>query len=336
LEGQIALEITIDDEDAFVMAVYVVVLSLAALRRRAIPIVVALTAVALFLPPLIPSWHAPAGTVTAFSIGLVTLAMYGFFEVIRSNRALTEARAEVARLAAEHERNRIARDLHDLLGHSLTTLTLKAGLANRLAGRDPARATAEMAEVESLARRALADVRAAVTSYREVTLTGELASGRELLRAAGIEADLPPAADIVRPDRHELVAWVVREGLTNVVRHSRAPRCRVELGPGHVEITDDGVGGAELGGGSLQGLRERVAAAGGTVAAGPRPGGGWRLRVDLGPGDSASAPAGREPSERARPAGPTRRPELPDPADPAEPFERSERSEPTRPAGPLR
>ena len=159
--------------------------------------------------------------------------MFGFFGVIRGNRALSQARSEVARLAAENERNRIARDLHDLLGHSLTTITVKAGLARRLSRSDPERAAIEIAEVEVLSRQALADVRAAVTSYREVTLAGELATGRELLRAAGIEADLPRRRPTSSPPPYqELFGWVVREGLTNVVRHARATACTVALGPG--------------------------------------------------------------------------------------------------------
>ena len=98
----------------------------------------------------------------------------------------------MARLAAENERSRIARDLHDLLGHSLTTITVKAGLANRLAGRDPDRAAKEIGEVEQLTRSALADVRAAVDGYRDVTLAGELASAQEVLRAAGQVAACSP------------------------------------------------------------------------------------------------------------------------------------------------
>jgi two-component system, NarL family, sensor histidine kinase DesK len=303
-------ELPIAHQDAFVMVTYIVVLSLAVLGRRAAPIVVALVLLALFLPPLVPSWHTGVDVDAAMTTALVAVAMYGFFEVIRSNRALTEARAEVAGLAAEAERARIARDLHDLLGHSLTTITVKAGLARRLSAVDPERAAREIAEVEELARRSLADVRTAVTGYREVSLTGELASGRELLRVVGIEADLPGSTDVVRSDLHELFGWVVREGLTNVVRHAQAGRCTVTLSRDAVEIVDDGMASARVGaaaggldGSGLRGLRERVAAACGTVEAGPvgtAVHGGWRLRVEV-PGAGAAPGAAGGPGEPARP-----------------------------------
>jgi len=273
------------------------VLSLSALGRRAVPVVALLIATVLFVPSLVPSWHASVDVNDAATVGLVALAMYGFFEIIRSNRALTEARAEVARLAAEGERTRIARDLHDLLGHSLTTITVKAGLARRLGEVDPDRAMREIGEVEELARRALGDVRSAVSGYRAASLTGELASGRELLRAVGIHAEVPGSAEVVRDDLQQLFGWVVREGLTNVVRHSQARRCTITLTRDSVEIVDDGIAapGAPEGSG-LRGVRERVAAAGGTVTAGPigpigR--GGFRLRVEVPEAESAvpAAPA---------------------------------------------
>jgi two-component system sensor histidine kinase DesK len=136
-----------------------------------------------------------------------------------------------------------------------------------------------MESVEQLARQALADVRAAVSGYQDVTLAGELARGRELLRAAGVAADLPTACDGVPPERRELFGWVVREGVTNVVRHARAGRCTVELTAFSVEVRDDGIGGPAGAGSGLDGLRARVTAAGGVLTAGPALPRGWSLRV---------------------------------------------------------
>jgi len=267
----------------FVLCVFITIATVVRLGARSAPIVAVLALGALLVPVAIGPWHDSLGaafdTVTPVAIPVVALTMFAVMQVVRGNQALAEARAELARLAAENERIRIARDLHDLLGHSLTTITVKAGLARRLGSADPARAVDQIAEVEDLSRRALADVRAAVSGYRDVTLVNELARGRELLRAAGINADLPTAADMVDPANQELFGWAVREGLTNVIRHSRASSCAVRLAPSSMEITDDGIGAAAPAGNGLRGLRERVAAAGGTLDAGPLQPRGWQLRV---------------------------------------------------------
>ena len=127
-----------------------------------------------------------------------------------------------------------------------------------------------------------------------MTLAGELATGRELLRAAGISADLPRAVDVVDPGQRELFGWVVREGLTNIVRHAHASSCAVRLSASSVEIVDDGVGAAAAPpGNGLSGLRERAAAAGGVVDAGPLQPRGWRLRVSLAASADDPAPARR-------------------------------------------
>jgi two-component system, NarL family, sensor histidine kinase DesK len=286
-----AVELPLAHAAAFVLCVFITIITVARLAGRSVPIVVALALGALLVPVAIPSWHTSLvgsiDDVTPVAILVVALAVFGALQAQRSHRALAEARAELGVMAAENERFRIARDLHDLLGHSLTTITVKAGLAARLGQVDYGRALQEISEVEILARQTLADVRAAVANYRDVTLAGELATGRELLRAAGITADLPRAVDVVEPAHQELFGWVVREGLTNIVRHAHARSCSVRLSASSVEIMDDGVGGAAPPGNGLSGLRERVAAAGGVFDAGPWQPEGWRLRVSLSPAGGA-------------------------------------------------
>ena len=266
---------------SFVMGVFVVVPAAAALGRRAWPIVAAAIAAPLVMPSVVPSWHSGPALDAAASVALTALALYAFFEVIRGNRALSEARSEVARLAAENERARISRDFHDLLGHSLTTITVKAGLARRLGETDPGRARQEIAEVEDLARRALQEVRTAVSGNHTITLATELATAREILNAAGVTADIPRASDIAAPAYQELFAWVVREGVTNVVRHAQASTCSIHLAPATIEIVDDGAAGEASCGNGLRGLRERVEAAGGQLHVGSGPNGGWLLRVSI-------------------------------------------------------
>ena len=266
-------------ENAFFLCAVAVSAAVPNLKRGAVPVVAVSALAALVVPAL--WWDTGPGWIQAVMVVFTVLTVYAFTEIANANRALVEARAEVARLASEAERTRIARDLHDLLGHSLTAITVKSNLARRLAAGGSAAVLDEITEVEQLSRQALADVRAAVDGYREVTLAGELARGRELLRAAGVAADLPTALDLVDGAHQELFGWVVREGLTNVVRHARATRCTVTFAAAAVEVRDDGVGGAATWGSGLAGLRERVAVAGGAVDAGPLNPRGWRLRVSF-------------------------------------------------------
>ncbi len=260
--------------------------------RVALSIVAAFAVTAALMPQLIGPWHVKGVQWNmAASIALASLAVFGFSRLIRANAELAAMREEVAMLAAERERMRIARDLHDLLGHSLTTVTVKAALAARLFDQDPARARAEIAEVEALARESLADVRAAVAGYREVRLATELATAREVLEAAGIDAQLPGVVEGMSPEVGGLFGWVVREGVTNVVRHSKAKSVRITLDATGIEIVDDGSGCArkigELApthpGNGLAGLAERADALGGRLLAGPVDGGatGFRLRVEV-------------------------------------------------------
>jgi two-component system sensor histidine kinase DesK len=222
---------------------------------------------------------------------LAALAVMGLRLAADRNSQLLIARDEVARLAVSAERERMARDMHDILGHSLTVITVKAELAGRLLEIDPERAGAEIADLERLSREALSDVRATLSGYREVNLARELANARSALTAAGIDADLPGALDDVPGERRELFGWAVREGVTNVVRHSGARHCWVRLDRDHVEVVDDGRGVADCPDGDeplertpghgLSGLGERARQAGATITVGQGDGGrGFRLRLD--------------------------------------------------------
>lgn len=201
---------------------------------------------------------------------------------------LRRAREDLARAAVTEERLRFARDLHDLLGRSLSTIVLKSELAGRLTSRAPDRAAVEIGDVERTAREALQQVRAAVAGYRRPSLTSELSAARELLAAAGIEARIETSAAALPPAADGLLGWAVREGVTNVVRHSRARTCTIRLDRradlATAEIVDDGSGNGGMTGEAgcgLAGLIERAAAEGGHVDAGPVAGGGFRLAIDV-------------------------------------------------------
>ena len=205
---------------------------------------------------------------------------------------LRAARAEVARLAVERERLRFARDLHDLLGHSLSLVAIKSELARRLLPRDPERAAREVADVEAVAREALAEVREAVGGYRRGDLAVELRRARMALRAAGVEPSVDvDAGDVgdLPPDAEAALAWAVREGVTNVARHAEAARCavRVRRVPGAVvvEVVDDGAG--------VPGAGPAVAATAGAVQ-GSVPGGD-RARDGAGTDAGTGPGPGREP-----------------------------------------
>jgi two-component system sensor histidine kinase DesK len=266
---------------AFFLCAVVISLAVLPLRRWVAPLVVVAAAACIVVPIVTPGWNGGPGWTEAVMVVFTALIWYAFTEIARTNEALLESRAEIARLASETERNRIARDLHDLVGHSLTAITVKSNLARQLAAKESSPALQEITEVEQLSRQALADVRAAVSGYREVTLAGEIARARELLRASGIAADIPTAAEPTDAASQELFGWAVREGVTNVVRHSRASRCTVVVTKRTLEVTDDGLATPGAPGNGIIGLRERAAAVGATVEAGPIDHRGWRLRVEV-------------------------------------------------------
>ncbi|MEY2461069.1 MAG: two-component system, NarL family, sensor histidine kinase DesK, partial [Acidimicrobiaceae bacterium] len=225
-------------------------------------------------------------------VGFASLAVARLLVVYRQ---LAVARAEIARLAAADERLRIARDLHDLLGQGLSVIALKAQLAARLLPADPARAAIEVADIEGVSRRALDDVRAAVSGYRRLRSDGELIGAQAALEAAGVATDIDHQAGSLPDDVDEAFAWSLREGVTNVIRHAGATkvviRTRRDDGMAVLEVIDDGrqpMSGARprgsVGAGTgtgLAGLAERVGIVGGHVEAAPLPQSGFRLAVTI-------------------------------------------------------
>jgi two-component system, NarL family, sensor histidine kinase DesK len=222
------------------------------------------------------------------------MAAYLAYTATKRNETVAElrqTRAELARVAVAGERLRIARDLHDLLGQSLSLITLKAELSRRMLHTDTPRAAREMAELEAVARQSLSDVREAVAGYRQPDLAAELGVARQLLTAAGLSCQITTSADLRLPaDVDTVLAWTVREGITNVVRHARATRAAITVtaaaagagGRVAAEITDNGTGPlAGPAGCGLAGLSERVRQLGGNLMAGPAPAGGFRLQVTI-------------------------------------------------------
>ena len=285
--------------------------------RTAVPVVA--TALAFSLTGLILAvvHHYASGNVFAVLLIAPLSALFAYSAAgrIETLNKLRRTRAELARAAAAEERLRIARDLHDLLGHSLSLITLKAELAGRVLGSDPDRAAKEISELESVARQSLADVRGAVAGFRQPDVAGELVAARQQHDAAGIAAKITSAETAGLPqDVDSALAWAVREGATNVVRHSTATQVvisvSVEPAAAVAEIRDDGQpapagsgpwrtsgsgpvtltagpdGRAALAeprpafaGSGLAGLAERVRSLGGQIAAGSVAGHGFVLRV---------------------------------------------------------
>jgi len=226
----------------------------------------------------------PQQTVTQSLLPLVVgLLSLGAERLAETNRQLIAVREELADVAVIKERLRFGRDLHDLLGHSLTVIRAKSELASRLASIDPLRAGQEMTEVEAVARQSLAEVREAVSGYRRLSLAAEIANARSALGAAGIAAEVAMGGLEIAAEQDAALGWVLREAITNVVRHSGARRCRVEATCDdrdvRLEVADDGPGlmpDAPAGNG-LAGVRERLAAVGGRLELLSAPGGGLRL-----------------------------------------------------------
>jgi two-component system, NarL family, sensor histidine kinase DesK len=203
----------------------------------------------------------------------------------RLNQALAMAQDEVAHMAQIAERERIARDLHDILGHTLSVIVLKSELASRLSATDPARAADEIRDVERIARDALAQVRAAVRGYRSAGIASELKSARETLETAGIQVETQIDAPALSATQEGVIALALREAVTNVVRHAQATFCRLTLrrnGPYcELEIQDNGRGGTAEEGSGLIGMRQRVETLGGALERDGSHGTLLRIRVPV-------------------------------------------------------
>ncbi|MFF2566505.1 sensor histidine kinase [Streptomyces sp. NPDC058084] len=243
---------------------------------------------------------------------MVTAAILALHSTVRQ---LEATRGELARTAVEKERLRFSRDLHDLLGHTLSVIVVKSEAARRLAPRDLDAALGQIADIESVGRQALTEIREAVTGYREGSLATELDRARDALSSAGIEPVVRQSGPPLQPQTEALLSWVIRESATNAVRHSGATRCEIDLGgtPERVRltITDNGRGTAEgTPGSGLKGLRERVATAGGTLESGPGPRGGFRVTAEL-PVETAELPAGTAESPVGKAESPLGTPDAP-------------------------
>jgi two-component system sensor histidine kinase DesK len=264
--------------------------------RRAMGIIagmIALTGIESWALSLAPSYWIVA-TVFSLVVGGVNVH---FNELGRTAKRLKESQAQVEQLIRIAERERIGRDLHDLLGHTLSVIALKAELAGKLLATSPERAAAEIRDVERVSRDALREVRGAVAGYRSEGLPAELARARLALEAAGVRTEyitmpltLPAAAEAA-------LALAVREAVTNLVRHAAATTCRITLerrgGVAILEVADDGRGGAREGAGTGTGLlamRERLSGLGGQLeihsplaaaGVGGRGGSGTRLIVTV-------------------------------------------------------
>ncbi len=222
----------------------------------------------------------------AFVVLLAGVAAAAFARLVATADELRRTREELAEAAVARERERFSRDLHDTLGHSLSVMVVKAAVVRRLVPTDPVVAAGHAADIESVGRRAMAQLREAVDGAVVPQLSDELQAARTALAAAGIRAVVAPAPSV--PDGVVTpLAWAVREGVTNVLRHSGASECRVDVrADGEVvrlTVADDGVGGPVEPGertrrGGLDGLRERLTAAGGGLEAAPG-GDGFVLRA---------------------------------------------------------
>jgi len=211
----------------------------------------------------------------------------------RATDKLRIANAEIEHLAKVAERERIARDLHDVLGHTLSVIILKSELAGKLIDIDPERAKLEIADVEQTSRAALSEVRSTIRGYRAHSLEAEIKQAKATLQTAGVSLKSENIHVPLTPVQESVVALVVREALTNVVRHAEARNCELRLTPNNgnclLEIHDDGRGGNQIEGNGLRGMRERIEALGGTLVRETRAGTRLLIQFPLSPAKANGA-----------------------------------------------
>jgi two-component system sensor histidine kinase DesK len=229
----------------------------------------------------------PAADTTPIALitGLAGASTIAFVRFVRLVEDLRRTQQQLARTVVERERLRFAQDLHDLLGHTLSLIVVKAEVVRRLAPADPERAAREAADIEQIGRTALTEVREAVTGYREHSFARELDNARTVLTDIGVEVTLNGTGPPLGVEAAEVFRWVLREAVTNVMRHSAATRCDIvvsaDTGGATLTVRDNGVGGHPSPGNGLHGLTERVQQAGGTLHFGPAPRGGIELAAHL-------------------------------------------------------
>jgi two-component system sensor histidine kinase DesK len=228
----------------------------------------------------LPVWTWAVAVVGIVAVGGATIRTA---EGLRYRATLLRAQEEVEQMAALAERERIGRDLHDVLGHTLSVVALKSELASKLAESDPQRAVQEIRDVERVARQALSDVRSAVEGYQKRGLSAEVHAAREALAAANVAFDIDEVHVPLSARQETALALTLREAVTNIVRHSGATRCRARFDLDEEVLTftieDDGRGGIPAGGSGLDGMRRRIDQVGGRLDIDGRD--GMRLTVTM-------------------------------------------------------
>lgn len=266
-------------------------LSISVLGASAVSFVTFLVAVVAFARPR-PEllWLAPVvcafGCLLVFLYGeswtLLLLTLFSPMLVVALSR-VTDAEQKRVELQASldraNQREKIAADVHDLLGHSLTVINLKAEVAARYLDRDPEMARQEMRAVAEIAKRGLAEVRVSVAQQLSLELATEIDLARDALASAGVRCDVTVEAP--EGDLAQVFAWIVREAVTNVIRHAKATRCAIEISPTSLRISDDGQGICGEEGHGISGMRRRVAAVGASLSVGANASGGTVVKVTL-------------------------------------------------------